>query len=99
VNIGIVRVTPKTKTPAGELVVEGSLVKLFYDDYILMRIFRSLFSRSLCSKCVADGKTTKHLAKNKLTEVLRLVKRPYFFEDITPRNWKYSETLGATQHA
>lgn len=98
-NLGIVRVTPKSKSPAGELVVEGNMVKLFYDDYLLMRVFRALFSRSLCCKHRDGEKTVKSLAKNKLTEVLRLVKRPYFFEDITPRNWKYSETLGALSHA
>ena len=79
--------------PAGEMEQVGSHVKLHYNDYLLMRILKAVFSRSICRKSTQDGKTTKCICPNKFETALRFVKRPYFFMDNAHAVWKFTEVM------
>ena len=93
-QVNIIKQTHKETIPAGQLEFKQDKVILKYNDYLLMRVLKALFSRSICSKCREGDKTTKKLHVFAPLEVLRFIKRPFFFDDKdVTHNWKYQEII------
>ena len=85
--------THKETRPVAELSVIGNDLQVGTDDGALLTMLKGLATRPLCCVTVDKGAVSKTPATNKFKEMLRYIKRPYFFSDKVERPWRYFEVI------
>jgi len=87
--------THKGSQPIAEILFNSSknVIQVETDDSSLITLLKGLSTRPMCQVTTHLGATTKEVTSNRFKEMLRYIRRPYFFSDRVERKWKHREVI------